>query len=338
MHTSLNVAIAGATTLRGKDLKDYLEESGFPAGDIRLLDEELAAGTLTEVAGEAALVQAVDEDSFQHMRFVFFTGSAEFALRHGPDAERAGATVIDLTGALAGRPGARRSIPRLDALLAPPEVSGGGDRRLCVCVVPGTPAILACSLAAALEPFSPSRLAMVFFYPVSERGADGIEELQKQTVNLLSLQSMPQEVFDTQVAFNLLPRWGSESAVSLGDARAEVDRQVRGYLAGRCRVPAISLVQAPVFFGQAFSAYAEFPAPLDLKAADARLQEAGFTVFAGEDPEPSNISVAGNADPAIRRAERDPGVEGGYWFWGASDNMRLASVNAVRIAEKLLAS
>ena len=48
---SLRVAIAGATSLRGKDLKEWMEESGFPAGEIRLLDEELAAGTLTEVGG-----------------------------------------------------------------------------------------------------------------------------------------------------------------------------------------------------------------------------------------------------------------------------------------------
>ena len=80
---SLRVAIAGAASLRGQDLKMWMEESGFPAGEVRLFDEEPLAGTLTEVAGEAALIQAIDEDSFKGLRFVFFAGSRAFARRHG---------------------------------------------------------------------------------------------------------------------------------------------------------------------------------------------------------------------------------------------------------------
>src|ERR1700676_2678824 len=87
-NESIGVAIAGASSLRGRDLKQCLEDSGFPAGEIRLLDEEFAAGTLTDVAGEPAIIQTVDENSFERMRFVFFTGSAQFAAKHGPAAEK----------------------------------------------------------------------------------------------------------------------------------------------------------------------------------------------------------------------------------------------------------
>src|SRR5579862_26286 len=97
----LRIAIAGAASLRGRDLTRWLEESGFPAGEIRLLDEEFAAGTLTELGGEPAVIQTVDETSFDRMRFVFFAGTPQFAARHGAAAQRAGAAVIDLTGGLA---------------------------------------------------------------------------------------------------------------------------------------------------------------------------------------------------------------------------------------------
>src|SRR5579864_5134152 len=97
-NESLRVAIAGATSLRGKDLKQWMEESGFPAGEIRLLDEGLAVGTLAEAGGEPVIVQPVDESTFERLRFVFFTGSAAFAKKHALAAERAGATVIDMTG------------------------------------------------------------------------------------------------------------------------------------------------------------------------------------------------------------------------------------------------
>ena len=49
---SQRIVIAGASSLLGAELKSLLEESRFAAYDFRLVDEELAAGTLTEVAGE----------------------------------------------------------------------------------------------------------------------------------------------------------------------------------------------------------------------------------------------------------------------------------------------
>jgi aspartate-semialdehyde dehydrogenase len=334
----LQIAIAGATSLRGKDLKESIEESAFPAGEIRLLDEELAAGTVTEVAGEPAIVQPIDESSFERQRFVFFTGSQAFAAKHGRAAERAGATVIDLTGGLADTAGARLWIPQVDALLGPSAASKNVRGPVSLYLVPSTSAIVACSLSAALRDLGLTRLAIVFFQPASTRGAAGVEELEEQTVKLLSLQAIPKAVFDAQVAFNLLDRWGAESPERLAASRSALDREVRGCLDGRAPFPAMKLVQAPVFFGEAFSVYAEFSKPLDFVAADARLQEAGFLTVDAEDPEPSNVSVAGGAQPVIRRAELDPGVEGAYWFWGAADNLRVASANAIRVAERLLAS
>src|SRR6266436_1792942 len=86
---AVRVAIAGAASLRGKELKIFLEESNFPASEIRLLDEEIVAGTLTEAGGEPAVIETVDEDSFEHVRFAFFTGSPGFSVRHGVEARRA---------------------------------------------------------------------------------------------------------------------------------------------------------------------------------------------------------------------------------------------------------
>ena len=43
------VAIVGAATLKGKELKDVLEERNFPAMDIRLLDDNDSLGQLEQV-------------------------------------------------------------------------------------------------------------------------------------------------------------------------------------------------------------------------------------------------------------------------------------------------
>jgi aspartate-semialdehyde dehydrogenase len=335
---SLRVAIAGATSLRGKDLAQYIEESSFPAGEIRLFDEELAEGLLTEVGGEPAVVRAITESSFERIRFVFFTGSPAFAAKHAPAALRAGATLIDLCGGLRELEGARPWIPGLDSLLSPPPVESPGQGRIEVCLSPSVPAMIAGGLSASLAGCGLKRLAIVFFLPVSERGPAGISELEKQMVDLLSLHAIPQDVFDTQVAFNLLDRWGPESREKLSDTRDRVSKEVGQYLAGRAPVPALTIIQAPVFFGQTFSAYVEFAVTPSDDEIVRRLQAGGFAIVPESDPGPSNLSVVGEAQANIRLSHPDANCDRGLWLWGAADNFRMGSVNAIRIAERLLAS
>ena len=98
---SARIVIAGASSLLGADLKTLLEESRFAASDFRLVDEETVAGILTEAGGEAAVIQPVEEDSFNKAWLVFFTGSAAFTKTNLALAQRSGARIVDLSGALA---------------------------------------------------------------------------------------------------------------------------------------------------------------------------------------------------------------------------------------------
>jgi aspartate-semialdehyde dehydrogenase len=337
-HESVRVAIAGAASLRGKELKLWLEESEFPAAEIRLLDEELVAGTLTEAGGEPAVIETVNEDSFERVRFAFFSGSAGFSIRHAGEARRAGAVVIDLSGGLFTESGAKPWIPALDSVLPPPVGKPAPGESQSLFLAPSAPADVAISLCAALQPMGTVRLALSFFQPVSELGREAVEELENQVVNLLSFQPAPQSVFDTQVGFNMLSSYGSESRANLAAIQTSIVDEVRGYLAGRLAMPAIALVQAPVFYSHVFMAYAEFeaaPAPEELVT---RLKQAGLKVVAGNDEAPTNVNVAGEARPVLRQPERDPSIERGVWLWGAADNLRVPVANASAIAEKLLAS
>src|SRR5579864_5664658 len=95
---SQKIVIAGASSLLGIELKSLLEESRFAGWDLSLVDEEIAAGTLTEAGGEPAVIQPVEEGSFDKARLVFFTGSPEFVERNFRSALDARAVVIDFTG------------------------------------------------------------------------------------------------------------------------------------------------------------------------------------------------------------------------------------------------
>lgn len=330
----LRIAIAGASSLRGKDVAALVEER-FPLADTRLLDDEVADGVLTEAGGEPVVIQGTNEDSFDGCRFAFFTGTREFTARHWKQATKAGATVIDLSGAVQSDPGAIAWIPALRTRLAPPKPPSGKHK---LYSSPPAPVIIACTLAAALKDAGNNRLAIVFFQPASERDHAGIQELESQTVNLLSLKSITQELYGRQVAFNLLGDYGEKGTETLAGVRAEIAASVAAYLGGRVPSPSIQVLQAPVFHGCAFTAFVDGPAAGKPALLESALEAVGISIAAAEGEGPSNVSVAGESQITVARVERDATSESACWLWGAADNLRLAAANALSIAETLIAS
>jgi len=330
------VAVVGASTLRGKELVQVLEDRNFPSSDIVLLDAGVPAGTLTEAGGEPTFIRALNEESFEGARVAFFAGAPQETEQNWSAAERSGAMVIDLTGALAapGHPSrATLWIPSLASALPPLAATSA----VTAYVSPAAPVIIACAVAAALRTFSPQRVSLLLFPPVSEREQGGVEELESQTSALLSFREIGKPVFDAQVAFNLLSQYGPAAKPTLPEMRAAIARDAAAYLAGRAPVPAIQLVQAPVFYGYAFAAYADFGAPVAPAQLHAAFTNLGVRVAAADEDAPSNASVAGENEIRIARVEADPNVAGGVWIWGAADGLRLAATNAVRIAEEMVA-
>ncbi len=332
MTANLRLAIAGASSLRGKEVAAVVEDR-MPAAEVLLFDEQVAEGVLTEAGGEPAIIQGIDPDSFDGVHFAFFAGSPEFTQRHWKQALQSGATVIDMSGALRREASAVPWIPALRGKLAPPRPATGK-----LFHSPSPPAIIACTLAAALKDEGVERLAVVFFQPVSERGQGGIEELERQAVNLLSLKPIAQELYGGQVAFNLLGGYGAEGKETLVGVRAEIAASVTAYLDGRVPTPAIQLVQAPVFHGYCFTAIAEFAGGCAAEGLERALTDVGIQVMAAGGEPPSNVSVAGESQIIVAQADPDAACAKSCWIWGAADNLRLAAANAVSIAETLRAS
>jgi len=326
------LVIAGASSLLGSELKSVLEESRFAGWDFRLVDEEIVAGTLTEAGGEAALIQRVEEDSFHGARYAFLTGSAAFAKHCLGPAREAGATVVDFSRATLSDPDATPWFPRIEALTG--KTAGKKSKTFCVFSAAG--AAIA-TLALALRSAGLQRLVAVLFHPVSEAGREGIEELETQTSQLLSFQSIGYAVFGTQAAFNLLPRYGSESCQELHQSLLQIRAEVSAALddpAEDAKI-ALNLVHVPVFYGMTFSAYAELEAKTDLAALNEACKDSGFLLVPGDEPAPSNVSVAGENSIFLRPPEADASREGAWWFWGAADNLRMPAWSGCKLAEWL---
>lgn len=329
---SLRIVVVGATTLRGKELVQVLGER-IPQAKLILLDDEDFAGTLTEAAGEPAVIQIVDAESFLKAQVVLFAGEPDSTLKFASVALTAGAAVIDMSGGLAGLSGATTRIPALDSLVpARQEKSNATARAISS---PSASVIISSAFALALAPMSPESISIVFMQPASERGQQGIEELEQQTTKLLTFQPFGQNVFGMQAAFNLSDRFGDASKVSLKDVRSAIARDVANYLSGRVAAPAIEVLMAPTFHSHGFSAFAKFENSRDPKEIEQALAHAGFLI-SGENAGATNVSVAGEDRPVIGRVERDPNHEQGFWLWGAADGLRVGALNAVAIAEQIL--
>jgi len=327
---SNRIVIAGASSLLGAELKSLLEEGRFAAGDFRLVDEEIAAGTLTEAGGEPAVIQPVEDGSFERARFVFFTGSGEFTRRNAAGAVRGGGTVIDLSGGIAAEAKTVAWFPKLDAVLGREFKKNAGAY-----AIPSAAATAAAGLALALSKAGARKLGTICFQPVSEAGRAGIEELESQTGQLLSFQGVGQPVFDTQVAFNMLEHFGPGSAQKLEAIRERVRVETKACVGKKAAVPAIQVVHAPVFYGTAFAAWAEMDATANAEKISNACRDAGFAMAEDGEAGPSNVSAAGEKSIQLAKPEADASQPGTWWFWGAADNIRLPAANAVKLAEML---
>src|ERR1700679_1536653 len=68
------IAIAGASTLLGRELKEALSDSPLAAATFVLLDEAEAQGQLDQVGDEVTFVRAIDNESSDRADFTFFAG------------------------------------------------------------------------------------------------------------------------------------------------------------------------------------------------------------------------------------------------------------------------
>ncbi len=326
---SQRIVIAGASSLLGAELKSLLEESRFAGWDFSLLDEEIAAGILTEAAGEPAVIQPVEEGSFSRAKLVFFTGSEAFAQRNLPAARDSGAIVIDLSGAAL-------NVQCAHVWFAIDGVGYSADKNKTLYAVPSAPGLATAKLLDALGRAGLNHLSLIFFRPVSEAGRPGIEELEAQTTQLLSFQSTGQPVFDAQVAFNLLDRYGAASREDLQSVRARLRREVAEAVGNNPVQPSIQVLHAPVFYGYTFVAVAELNSQLTKETLIEICRKSGFTLYSDAASPLGNLNASGDSAIHLALPDGDSAQPGTWWFWGAADNIRVPAAAAIKLAEKLV--
>ncbi len=336
MERTFNVAVVGATGLVGENILSILEERKFPVGELYLLAGEGSVGTKISFKGHTVKVQSVVDFDFSQAQIALFCAPEDVSVQYAPIAADAGCVVIDSSAAFRNDP---------DVPLVIPEVNAYRLADFSIRHIISTPDCMTTQMLMVLAPVHRAvgieLVTVSTFQAVSGSGKKGVEELAKQTAQLLNAREMESRVFKKQIAFNSIPQAGAflengytrdemgivwETQKVLDDATIRVNP---------------TCVQVPVFFGHGESVSIETQAYISADEVIDILQAAdGIEVVDKGDEMDFATPVtdaAGGDAVFVSRIREDLNGHQGISFWIAADNVRKGSaLNVVQVAELLI--
>ncbi|WP_308726071.1 aspartate-semialdehyde dehydrogenase [Metapseudomonas otitidis] len=330
MSPSLEIAVIGATGTVGETLVQLLEEREFPVSTLHLLASIESAGASVPFRGKNLRVRDVAEFDFARVRLAFFAAGEAVTRSFASRALQAGCSVIDLSGAL------EQGV----ALVA-----GANDSALAQLQAPFaliSPSPSAVALASVLAPLqevlTPERICVMACLSVSSRGREGVNELARQTAELLNARPLEPRFFDRQVAFNILAQPDAVDEEGHAQLERRLARELKEVLASPGLDVAATCVLAPVFFGDSLSVCIQSAKDVDLGAVNAALEEADALECVELGDYPTAVGDAVGQDVIyvgrVRKGLEDPRQLN---LWIASDNVRKgAALNAIQSGELLI--
>jgi aspartate-semialdehyde dehydrogenase len=329
------VAIVGAASLKGKEVAEVLNDRNFPAIDVKLLDDDEALGQLETMGDEVTFIQSVRAEQFKNVDFAFFASDPESTRRSWPLASHVGSAIVDLSYVLEDDPNASVRAPWIEKELGSPiqlDLQPGP-----VVVAHPAAVVLALLILRAQRAGALKRVVATVFEPASEHGQKGMDELHQQTVNLLSFQPLPKTIYDAQIAFNMITRYGDNSTPTLEAVERRVLKHYRHLLGKDAPSPSLMMVQAPIFHGHAFSVYLETEQTIAIGDLSQALTGEHVSMARSAEDSPNNVNAAGRPDILLSVA-RDASHENGFWLFAAADNLRIAALAAVECAESMVST
>ena len=334
MAQKFDVCVLGATGLVGKTIIEILAERDFPINKLYPLASSRSAGEFIEFNGESIEVLDADNFDWSQAQIGFFSAGGSTSATYAPMAAEAGCVVIDNTSEYRYDP----EIPLVVPEVNPQALADYRNRNIIA-----NPNCSTIQMMVALKPIYDavgiSRVNVSTYQSVSGGGKSAIDELAKQTTDLLSGKPIEPKVFSRQIAFNVIPQidvfmdngytkeemkmvW--ETQKILGDERVLVNP---------------TAVRVPVFFGHGEALHIETNAHISAEEVKDLLEQApGIKVCRNDEDFPTQIGDAsGQDDTFVGRIREDISHENGINLWIVADNVRKgAATNSIQIAEVLI--
>lgn len=332
-HQPVTVAILGATGRVGQELLKVLEQRNFPIKELRLLASARSKDLTIEFKGKKYPVQEPSAEAFKGVDIVLASAGGDISEKFAPLAVQQGAVVIDNSNAFRMDP----NVP-----LVVPEVNGHALKNHRGIIA--NPNCSTSQLVPVLKPLHEAaglkRVIISTYQSVSGAGKEAMEELELQTHALMKGEDYKPNVFQRQIAFNLIPHIDKFLENGYTKEEMKMVNETRKILELPNLPVTATCVRVPVMVGHSESVTVDLERPLSPQQAREVLANSPI-VEVWDDPERAHYPTpldAADEDPVyVGRVRPDTSSDTGLNMWIVADNLRIgAALNAVRIAEHLL--
>ena len=329
---SQHVAIAGATGAVGTEFLKLLEARDFPMKSLRLLASSRSAGSKLKFRGENLEVEELTPKSFKGIDIAFFSAGGSRSKEFAPHAVDSGAVVIDNSSAFRMDEKVPLVVPEINpkqafehqGLIANPNCS---TIQMVVTLNP-------IHRAAKIQ-----RVVVSTYQAVSGAGASAMEELKQQLRAWANDEPMKQEVFPTQIAFNLFPHIDVFQDNGYTKEEMKMVHETRKIMNAPNMQISATCVRVPVLRAHSEAVWVETEKPLtESEARELFEKEPGIVVQdereSGGYPTPWHITET--QETYVGRIRKDISHPNGLTFWVVADQLyKGAALNAIQIAEVL---
>ncbi|AWL12424.1 Aspartate-semialdehyde dehydrogenase [Saliniradius amylolyticus] len=334
MSRAFDVAVLGATGLVGQHMIEILEERQFPINKLYPLASARSAGGKVTFKGEEITVQDADKFDWSQVQLGFFSAGGSVSEKFAPIAAEAGCVVIDNTSQFRYDPDVPLVVPEVN-----PEALAEFRNRNII----ANPNCSTIQMLVALKPIHDalhiSRINVATYQSVSGSGKSAMEELAKQTADLLSGREAKVEAYDRQIAFNAIPHIDVFQDNDYTKEEMKMHWETQKIFADDAILVNATAVRVPVFYGHGEAVHLETHQPVDIEQVKSLLRQApGVVLMENREDFPTQVGDASGKDEVfVGRVRADYTHPHGLNLWVVSDNVRKgAATNSVQIAEVLI--
>lgn len=330
----MRTAIVGASGAVGQEFLRVLEERDFPVDELVLFGSSRSAGREYKFRGKAYTVKELKHnDDFRGVDVAFVSAGGGTSTAFADTITKHGAVMIDNSSAFRMDADVPLVVPEInpeDALKRPKGIIAN----------PNCSTIQMVVALNAIEKLSHIRRVHVSTYQAaSGAGAEAMNELRTQYMQLAQGEEPVVEKFFYQLAYNLIPQIDVFTDNGYTKEEMKMYYETRKIMHSDVEVSAMC-VRVPVMRAHSEAIWVETERPVSVEEARAAFA-ADKGIVLQDDPAkkdyPMPLFVAGNDPVYVGRIRKDLANPNGLIFWTVSDQIKKgAALNAVQIAEYLI--
>jgi aspartate-semialdehyde dehydrogenase len=273
---------------------------------------------------------------FSKVQVGLFSPGASVSAEYAPKAAAAGCVVVDNTSQFRYDDDIPLVVPEVN----PEAVADYKNRGIIA-----NPNCSTIQMMVALKPIYDevgiTRINVCTYQAVSGSGKPAMDELAKQTADLLNGRPVEATVYPKQIAFNVLPHIDVFQDNGYTKEEMKMVWETRKIMGDQNIQVNPTAVRVPVFFGHSEAIHIETRDKITAEKARELLKAAPGVVVLDDRNDggyPTAVTEASGNDPVyVSRIREDISHDRGLNLWVVADNVRKgAALNSVQIAEVLV--